>query len=128
MTAAVSGSQYILRVHALKLPVRLGCGEEERSQAQWVEWDVDLHFSARPRACDSDDLAHTLCYDQISRLIASVCERKPYHLLEHLADEAARAIRPHLLSVSQLRLRVRKLKPPIPYETQGTSFEWVEGF
>ena len=118
----------ILRVHQLKIPVRLGCGKDERARPQWVEWDIECHFRTAPKASETDRLEDTVCYDQLARRLSAVCERQEYHLIEHLAAKALIEIEPLLLSISEIRLSVRKLSPPIAYENKGTSFELVKSF
>ncbi len=114
---------FVLRLHNLKLPVRLGCSEEERSKPQWVEWSVECTWDSQPLACTSDRLQDAICYDQLSRRLAAVSEQKDYHLIEHLAVSGVEALLPLLSSVSEVCLRVHKLAPPIAYENKGTSFE-----
>ncbi len=115
-----------LKVHALRLEVRLGCTPDERSRPQPVEWNLELSWKNLPMACESDELSDTICYDELTQKIASVCAANEFKLLEHLAYRALQAIRPQLKSLARVRVAVRKLHPPISTPNDGTSFEIAE--
>jgi len=115
-----------LKVHGLRLMVRLGCTEEERRIAQPVEWNLEMSWNNLPIASESDDLRDTICYDELTKIIASVCQAGDYKLIEHLAYKALQNMRPQLKSLARVFVAVRKLHPPISIPNDGTSFEIEE--
>lgn len=115
-----------LKVHNLRMEVRLGCTEEERQAPQAVEWNLELFWKTLPMACESDSLSDSICYHELSKTIASVCAAREYKLIEHLAFVGLQAIKPQLKSLARVFIAVRKLHPPISHPNDGTSFEIVE--
>jgi len=115
-----------LKVHNLRMEVRLGCSAEERQTPQAVEWNLQLFWKNLPMACESDSLSDTICYDELTKTIAAVCSSGEYKLIEHLAFKALQSIRPQLKSLARVFIAVRKLQPPISTPNDGTSFEIVE--
>lgn len=86
--------------------VFLGVTDEEKLCAQQVRWQVVIHFATAPVGCSSDNIADTVCYDQIAKLIAELAAAKKYNLLEHLASSAMGQIK-QIIS-AQVTLSVSK--------------------
>jgi dihydroneopterin aldolase len=79
--------QSLLKLDGLSLSVALGWTEPERSVLQEVNVDIEIGFFKLPTACQSDELGHTLCYDQLAQKINKMVIRKPFKLLEFLTHE-----------------------------------------
>lgn len=76
-----------LSINALEIELFLGWPNEERMRRQVVSLDIELHFSALPKACTSDDLQDTVCYRElIEKLREKICVQK-FHLIEHVTQE-----------------------------------------
>ncbi|PHQ80202.1 MAG: hypothetical protein COB66_05305 [Coxiella sp. (in: Bacteria)] len=76
----------LLKLTDLKLSVNLGWPDDELAVPQDVFITIEIRYAQLPSACDSDDLAGTLCYDQLSQKLASVVAGKQFRLIERLAQ------------------------------------------
>ncbi|MGB9886933.1 MAG: dihydroneopterin aldolase [Moorellales bacterium] len=86
--------------------------EERRGQVFVV--DVELHLDLAP-AGREDNLDRSVDYAQVYSLIRKTVEEERFALLEALAEAlAARLLRAY--PVQAVRVRVRKLRPPISGE------------
>ena len=65
---------------------KIGVPDEERAKPQRLLITVEMHrdFS---RAAQSDDIAHTINYYDVSQRITALCAQKSFKLIERLADE-----------------------------------------
>lgn len=100
-----------------------GVKKEEKTLGQWFEIDLTLwgDFSV---AGQSDKLAHTLDYDQVFSLTRKIVEGQAVNLLEHLASKIMKALLP-LPLVDKVRVKVKKLQPPLPGYVQAIGVEMV---
>lgn len=73
-----------LRIRDLELRVHLGWPEEEREKSQIVLVTVDIWFVDFPKACLSDQLQDTICYDTLIDTLRNNVSNKPFRLIEHL--------------------------------------------
>jgi len=89
-----------------------GLFPEERTMGQWFEVDltlwVDLQVSGK-----SDDINDTVDYRKAIEIIKHIIKTAKFALVEKLAEVIAENIL-HLESVSQVRVQLSKLAPPIP--------------
>src|SRR5687768_4437996 len=103
-----------LTLQGLAFDVFLGWPDKEREQKQSILLDIELCFNHPPRACSTDDLADTHCYDELVSNIKQHLRERSFRLIEHLGKELYQYIRheftPHDAS---LNIRITK-KPPIP--------------
>jgi len=112
----------------LRLKVRLGCGEAERQVPQYVSFDAEVRFRELPSGCFTDRLEETVCYAAMSEKIRALCERGEYHLIEKLGWDVYSAIQEILPETSQLKIKIKKEKPPVPDLHGGSAFvlgDWV---
>lgn len=120
-----------LLLNGLRLSVKLGCGEEERQNPQFVSFDIQVRFQAIPEACYTDKIGDTVCYAEMSEKLRELCRRE-YRLIEHLGMEAFSSLSNGLPQNARLSLRITKERPPIPDLRGGASFclgesiEWTE--
>jgi len=70
---------------------KIGVPDEERSKPQRLLITVEISgdFS---RAAQSDDIAHTINYYDVSQRITQLCATESFKLIERLADEIARIL------------------------------------
>lgn len=90
----------------VRLDVRLGVPEEERAEPQGVLVDVELSCDTA-RAGRSDRFADTIDYARVRDVLAAVAARRPYVLLESLAEAMAGAVLAGF-EVEQVRVLVKK--------------------
>lgn len=111
-----------LRLYALELPVFIGLTSEERSRSQLIEFNLELSYSETPKACSSDEIVDTACYDDLAVLIESFVSGKKFKLIEKLCFELMEALKSHVKEASSIELEVKKLQPPIRQKNQGAGF------
>lgn len=72
----------------LETDVYIGATEEEKSCKQKIKWFISISFSDKPKACKTDFLEDTVCYDHVVDIIIKISHMKKYSLLEHLVATA----------------------------------------
>lgn len=82
----------LLAINGLELDVFLGWPDEERLQKQKVWLDVKMRFAAALKACVSDDLNDTVCYQHLIHDLREHLIDKKFKLVEHLTHEIYRFI------------------------------------
>ncbi len=115
-----------IELNGLKLHVFLGWTPGERTRQQEVTLDVSFVFASLPRACHTDQLDDTICYDQITTIIKKVIAQREFRLIEHLGHELYQAIKRTLSIPVKLELRLNK-KPAITDLTKGVTFSLGDG-
>jgi 7,8-dihydroneopterin aldolase/epimerase/oxygenase len=110
----------------LRLSVRLGCEPEERLRPQPVDITIEAEFLRVPRACESDELEETVCYDKISRALQSYCENKEFRLIEKLGLELFRIAKEIAGPEISLTLHAKKVQPPVENLRGGAIFSITE--
>ena len=110
-----------IHIHALTLTVHLGWAKEERDQPQKVSVDISLEFKSPPAACLTDELADTLCYDQLIAIIKKYTDTKEFRLVEHLGYKLYELIKASAPPESQIMIRLAK-HPAIRDLTGGVTF------
>lgn len=89
-----------------------GVNPEERSLGQRFTVDVALAVDLR-RAGKSDDLAATVSYSDVYKLVRRIVEGKPRNLLEAVAEATAAAILAEFPQSEQVTVTVRKPEAPL---------------
>lgn len=89
-----------------------GVNQEERVLGQRFTVDVALAIDLR-RAGMSDDLADTVSYSEVFRLVRRIVEGEPRNLIEALAEEIAAAILASYKPVKWVTVTVRKPEAPL---------------
>jgi dihydroneopterin aldolase len=120
----MSGDRYpevTIQVRQLSLHTNHGVTEEERKLGQRMVFDVDL-VMPDCRATETDDVADTVDYGEVTELVASLATARSRHTLERLVQEMAVELAGRY-PVSSVTVRATKPEPPIPFETEGTSVE-----
>lgn len=91
---------------------RHGLTDEERIAPQPFEVDVELATNLQPAGVD-DDLALTVDYARVFEICRELVEATNFKLLEAIAEGIAHELLREF-PVSEVTVRVRKMKPPIP--------------
>ena len=109
----------ILEIKQLRLKLAIGFSDEERAKLQDVEFNITINFSDLPKACNSDQINNTLCYDQLTQEIKKFCVNNKFHLIEHLSHSLHQHIKDNYLDLKDnLILQVCKFAPVKEIEGQ----------
>ena len=89
-----------------------GVNPEERSLGQRFTVDVALAVDLR-RAGQSDDLADTVSYSAVYKLVRRIVEGEPRNLIEAVAEDVAAGILAEFPPVQRVSVTVRKPEAPL---------------
>jgi dihydroneopterin aldolase len=89
-----------------------GVNPEERALGQRFTVDLALAVDLRP-AGQSDDLADTVSYSAVYKLVRRIVEGEPRQLIEAVAEEIAAVILTEYPSVAHVTVAVRKPEVPM---------------
>jgi 7,8-dihydroneopterin aldolase/epimerase/oxygenase len=89
-----------------------GVNPEERAQGQRFTVDVVLAVDLR-RPGQSDDLADTVSYSAVYKVVRGIVEGRPRQLIEAVAEEIASAILTEFPLVERVMVTVRKPEVPM---------------
>ena len=112
-----------LLISKLELNVHLGWTQDERVRTQTVFVDIEIRYADAPRACHTDKLEDTLCYDQLIRVIREKLSKQHFQLIEHLANTIYHCIQSLLPDNTRANVRVHKY-PNIDGLTDGVYFSF----
>lgn len=110
-----------IKLNGLELSVKLGWPQDERLKEQIIRLDVIIRFSEPPKACHSDDLEDTHCYDALTEIIKQFVASRKFRLLEHLGLEIYNLIKHELSPDKEVCVQITK-KPAILNLTDGVTF------
>ena len=112
-----------LSIHGLALPVFLGWTEEERQKQQTVLLEMEIKFAAPPKACESDLLDDTYCYDRLIQSLQKQISTTPFRLIEHLACVIYQLAKTFFPQDARVTVGITK-HPDIKGLTGGASFSY----
>jgi 7,8-dihydroneopterin aldolase/epimerase/oxygenase len=101
-----------IQLQRMRFNGRHGLTDEERIAPQPFEVDVELATNLQPAGVD-DDLALTVDYARVFEICRELVEATNFKLLEAIAEGIAHELLREF-PVSEVTVRVRKMKPPIP--------------
>lgn len=104
-----------IELRGLRLVGIVGVLPEERTRAQPLEVDLDLHLDVRD-AGRSDALGDTVDYGAVCELVADVVEHLQPQLLERLCEVLAERVLAADGRIDVVDVSVRKLRPPVPQQ------------
>ena len=100
---------YEIGLKDIKFFAKHGVYEEERKRG--TQFAVDLHMEVKaPEAAASDDLSHTLDYQDAYKLVLEISTQR-VQLLETIAHNIASSILDRFPAVMSARVRVKKRQP-----------------
>jgi dihydroneopterin aldolase len=108
---ARAASSLRLGVSGIRLTGRHGVRSEEREHGNRFEVDVELACTS-VNAIETDELADTIDYQEITNLVREVSRRQPFNLIESFAGAIAGALLAKYPTISEAVVRVSKLVPP----------------
>ena len=114
----------VIRLRKLAIFPRLGVDDHERVAVQRAEVDLTLWANLR-RAADTDELPMTIDYTRLYDAVQEIASRRPYHLVEALAETIAKEIA-RLFPVVRVRVRVRKIHLPFRANLKCIEVEFEE--
>lgn len=112
-----------MTLSGLELSVYLGWMEAERLQKQNVILDINICFLNPPKACLTDDLSDTVCYNALVNTIKELFSAKKFKLVEHLGAELYQTIKLAVASEAKINVWIKK-QPAIPNLTDGITFQY----
>ena len=112
-----------ITLNSLEVPVKLGWTEEERSHEQLISIDVTIQFAEPPKACTTDLLNDTHCYDSLVTAIKTSINDREFRLLEYLGYALYQTIKPHFSPDTLIQIHITK-KPAILNLTKGVTFSY----
>ena len=98
-------------LHDMVFMGRHGVLEQEQRVAQPFHVDVELTLDLRPAGLE-DDLTRTVDYGEVFESCRAIVESTSFRLIEALAEAIAHEILA-AYPVTEVGIRVRKLRPPI---------------
>ncbi len=104
----------VIELRGLRVMGTHGVLAEEQLRAQPFEVDLDVEADLAD-AADSDDLAATLDYGEVAKVVSAVVAGPHVQLLEALAARIADAVLTDHRARS-VTVTVRKLRPPVPFD------------
>jgi dihydroneopterin aldolase len=110
-----------ITLRGLKLNVFLGWPEQERATAQIVVADIHLQFPATLKACQSDNLEDTICYDTLVTNLVANLQTRSFKLLEHFGHEVYQLVKQAVTPNIKISIRILK-HPPVPNLSGGVMF------
>lgn len=115
----------ILHIDSLKVLVKIGVEESERSIPQEILFSVFISYNPVTAGAISDNILDTICYDKICQEIKYIAQAKEFNLLEHLVWCVFESLKDLCTDIKSLRVTAHK-KPAILDLTKGVSFT-IEG-
>ena len=115
------GQEVVVQLRGVSIHTHHGVGEAEREVGQRMVFDLDLTLVGC-EAADTDDLAGTVDYAEVTALLVNAATEKSYLTLERLARVIADRIMARF-EVSRVRVRASKPEPPIPVDMDGAAVD-----
>lgn len=107
----------VLTLKGLTYRANHGYYEEERIEGN--DFEVDLVFHADlSEAGRLDDLNETIDYQKAEEQVRTVMEGPSVKLIETLAHRIGEELFRNFETVQKLEVKVRKLHPPLPVDTE----------
>ena len=89
-----------------------GNSAAEKEIGRRFEVDCELEYDIA-KAAATDSLTNTIDYTKVYQMIEDVLKNNKFNLIETLADRMAEAVFSNF-DIERLKLKVRKMSPPIP--------------
>ena len=101
----------------------IGVTPEERTIRQRLSIDVEF-WTDSASAARTDSLKEAVDYSKVASAVLQVCQSRPFHLIETVADNLATKILADF-PILQVRVLVRKLSPVVEPRVEYVSVEIV---
>lgn len=108
------------------LQFRAGHGYYEEERRAGNDFEVDLVFHADlSEAGGSDDLRHTIDYQEAENLVKEIMNGPSLKLIETLSHRIGEQLFQTFQKLHKLEVRVRKLHPPLETETEYSEVQMI---
>ena len=114
--------KHLLEIRQLVLQVHLGCSREERFNAQDVAFSAKFQFASLPLGAETDEIADSLCYAEVSAIILAAVTGREFKLIEHLGHVIFEKLKLLACVDVRMELHVHKLHPPVANLRGGSVF------
>lgn len=109
----------IIALEGMKFRAHHGVHAHEKTMGN--DFEIDLYIKLDyERAAMSDNIHHTIDYEEYYRIVCEVMQRQQYNLLEHINYQIIEAIHDKFKTVEWIKVQTRKLHPPV-----GGEVRWV---
>lgn len=120
-----------IHIKNLQVSGHMGVSPEEKALTQKVLVSVTLYADVR-KAGKTDDLAHTVNYEKVSRLVSGFFRENTCNLIERAAEGMAEEILEKFPGVSGLEMEIKKPWAPVGLPLDHVSVKimrfWQEAF
>lgn len=104
---------------------RHGVNPEETELGQRFSVDLTVWLDLS-RAAESDDLADTVSYSALYKIVRAEVEGAPSKLIEHVAGRILSKVLDHDSRIGKARVAVGKVNPPLKGSTVGEVYVRIE--
>ena len=123
-----------LSIDNFRLLISVGCEPLEKNRLQYVDITLKLiPQGAPPEACQTDNLADTICYAELCKVMRETATQKHFEMIEHLAQKLMESLKLYVAKTRSkgstqgappldFELAVKKLNPPIEGLLGGVTF------
>lgn len=111
---------YVIRLHNCAFFARHGSLPEEQVLGQRFFIDAELTLDA-PAALENDDVAETVHYGEVFKLIEKIAMGERFNLIEALAHRIGTALMAQFPKICVVEVTVRKPSVPIEGILDGAS-------
>lgn len=99
--------EQIISINGFQQKVIIGCTEKERHWPQILFFDLSMTLDAS-RAIENDNVEFTADYIFVMDLIKSICESRPFSLIEQLSHEICTQVLDQIPVVTKSYVKIRK--------------------
>ena len=99
-------------IKGLKIYAHHGVLAEEKSKGQYFYLDITLNADLS-LPCLSDNVEHTVNYDEVCRIAQQVMTENTYDLIERAAQAVCDAILNRFVQVSEVEITLKKPDAPV---------------
>ena len=110
-----------ISINNMRFYAHHGCFEEERKIGTWFTVDASFEYDAS-QAVATDDVLQAVNYASDYQLIAKEM-KTPSHLIETVAVLIRDSLSSAFPQITDIRIRLSKLRPPIGGEIESVSVE-----
>ena len=112
----------IIKVNGIRLHGFHGVSKEEQRVGSWFEININIKVNISDQAFLHDELSGTVNYATLSEIVNSEFN-KTSKLIENLAYRISKKILDYSQAITQVRVQVSKIAPPIPLNIDSSSIE-----
>ncbi len=114
-----------LKLQDYEVWVHLGCTADEQAFTQPIHFSVEIEFDQPVVGCETDRLADSVDYVELTMLIKSQSMKGPFHLIEHLTYRVFKSLIAYLKikqTTGRLIVQAKKIRVPVENLRHGVVF------